>query len=92
MSDSLDVASAGDRDIKRRSKAVAVEPVEGGRGRAARPHLATDVEHQRMEFGDGTGRSTGQPIGVDTDLEEGTARDSVPKLCVGHANAVRLPP
>ena len=45
-----------------------------------------------MEFGDCVVWSAGQPIRVDADLEEGTARDSVPKLCIGYTNAVRLQP
>jgi len=92
MTDSLNVSTTQDRDVERRPEPIAVEPMGGRRRRSARPHVATDDERQGVEFGECPGRSARQPVGVDADLEEGTARDSAPKLCVGHANAVRLPP
>ncbi len=90
--DPLDIAATQDRDVERWPQAEAVEPVEGRSSRTARPHLATDVEHQREQLGAVIGGSTGESERVRADLEEGTARDPAPKLCVGHANAVRLPP
>ena len=92
MTDPLHVAPAWDRHVERWTEAVAVEAVERGRGGPARPDVATDVEHQCSEVRERRGRRTGESERVRADLEEGTARDSAPKLCVGHANAVRLPP
>jgi hypothetical protein len=91
VTEPADVAIAKDRDVERWLQAEAVEAVERCGGRTARPHLATDVDDQREEFGARVRRSAGQSERIRADLEEGTARDSAPKLCVGHANAVRLP-
>ena len=92
VSDPLDIAATQDRDVERRLEAEAVESVEGRSSRTARPHFAADVEHQGEELGVRIGGSAGESEGVRADLEEGTARDSAPKLCVGDSDAVRLPP
>ena len=91
MADSLHIAAAHDRDVERRLEPVAVEAVQCGRRGTARPDLAADVEHQSAKFRRRTGRSTGESERVGADLDEGTARDPAPKLCVGDPDAVRLP-
>jgi len=89
-SDAPHIAGAHDGDVERRLEPVPVEAVErSGRG-TARHHVAAEVEHQRTQIGERAWWSAGEPKRVGADFQEGTARDSAPKLCVGQPNAVRL--
>jgi hypothetical protein len=92
MAQSTDVPITQDRDVERCLQSKAVETVQSGSRRTTRPDVATDVEHQGSQFGARVGGSAGEAERVRADLEEGTARDSAPKLCVGDSNAVRLLP
>ena len=90
--DTPHVAIPCDGHVEGNLEAVAVEAVECGRCWTTRQHVTADVEHQRTKLRKRVGRSTREPERIDAHLEEGTARDSAPKLCIGDTNAVRLLP
>jgi hypothetical protein len=91
MADAPHVAATRNGEVERCPQPVAVEAVQRGSGAAARQDVAADIDQHGSELGDRVGRCSRKSERVRADLDEGAARDPAPKLCVGDANAVRLP-
>jgi hypothetical protein len=81
--DSADLPTTGDHEVKRRLELEAIEPMEGCSGRTERPARFADVDHQPEQFGSTRRIGSGEPECVRPDLLEPALAHARPEAIVG---------